>query len=159
MAHDAQGRARDLPGELVVLVEPIAGEQGIELVDVEVKGPPNRRVVRLVADAADGLDLDRIASLSRAVGDVLDDAIKGSYTLEVTSPGTDRPLHRGRDFARHIGRDVRVHRTEAAAQDAPAEVTGTVAAAADDTVTLTVDGTDVVIPLDEVDHGIVVLPW
>ena len=80
--------ADDLPGRLAALAEPVAAEQGIELVDVEVKGPRNRRVVRLVADAEGGLDIDRIAELSRAVGDAIDDVVDGC-------------LHPRGDLARH----------------------------------------------------------
>lgn len=160
MPGQGQGTSGDdLPGRLVALAEPVAAEQGIDLVDVEVKGPRNRRVVRLVADAEGGLDIDRIAELSRAVGDAIDDVVPGAYTLEVTSPGTDRPLRRARDFARNVGRDVRVQRTQAAAADAPGEVTGTVVAATDDVVRLDVKGEEVAIPIADIDHGKVQLPW
>ena len=160
MPGQGQGTSGDdLPGRLAALAEPVAADQGIDLVDVEVKGPRNRRVVRLVADAAGGLDIDRIAELSRAVGDAIDDVVPGTYTLEVTSPGTDRPLRRLRDFARNVGREVRVQRTQSAAQDAPGEVTGTVLEAADDVVRLEVKGDEVVVPIDDIDHGKVVLPW
>ncbi len=155
----------DLPGRLVALAEPVAAEQGIDLVDVEVKGPRNRRVVRLVADAEGGLDIDRIALLSRAVGDAIDDVVPGTYTLEVTSPGTDRPLRRLRDFERNVGRDVRIQRTQAAAADAPGEVTGRVVAVDrgsdpdEGAITLEVKGDPVVVPIGDVDHGKVQLPW
>ena len=160
MPGQGQGTSGDdLPGRLVALAEPVAAEQGIDLVDVEVKGPRNRRVVRLVADAEGGLDIDRIAELSRAVGDAIDDVVPGTYTLEVTSPGTDRPLRRLRDFQRNVGRDVRIQRTQAAAADAPGEVTGTVRSASDDVVVLEVQGDEVVVPIADVDHGKVQLPW
>jgi len=160
MPGQGQGTSGDdLPGRLAALAEPVAADQGIDLVDVEVKGPRNRRVVRLVADAEGGLDIDRIAELSRVVGDAIDDVVPGTYTLEVTSPGTDRPLRRPRDFARNVGREVRVQRTQAAAQDAPGEVTGTVVEATDDVVRLDVKGDEVVVAIDDIDHGKVVLPW
>lgn len=149
----------DLPGRLAALAEPVADAQGVDLIDVEVKGPRNRRVVRLVADADGGLDIDRIATLSREVGEVIDDLVPGTYTLEVTSPGTDRPLRRLRDFERNIGREVRVQRTQAAAADAPGEVTGVVVAAEADQVRLDVGGDEVVVDIADVDHAKVVLPW
>ena len=160
MPGQGQGTSGDdLPGRLVALAEPVADAQGIDLVDVEVKGPRNRRMVRLVADAEGGLDIDRIAELSRAVGDVIDDVVPGSYTLEVTSPGTDRPLRRLRDFQRNVGRDVRVQRTQQAAADAPGEVTGTVVGTTDDAVRLDVAGDEVVVPITDIDHAKVQLPW
>ncbi len=158
-ARGQAGPGDDLPGRLAALAGPVAAAQGVDLVDVEVKGPRNRRVVRLVADRDGGLDIDRIAALSRAVGEAIDDVVPGAYTLEVTSPGTDRPLRRLRDFERNVGREVRVQRTQAAAADAPGEVTGVVVAATQDQLHLEVDGDQVVIDIADVDHGKVVLPW
>lgn len=148
-----------LPQQIQELAEPLAEELEVELVDVEVKGQGNRRLVRLVADAEGGLDVDVIAALSRKVGGALDerDLVPSSYTLEVTSPGVDRPLRRPRDFVRNVGREVRVVRVEDAVGDH--EVTGTVVVADEGSVTLDVDGAEVVIALREIDHGKVVLPW
>ncbi|MBW3658294.1 MAG: ribosome maturation factor RimP [Actinobacteria bacterium] len=153
----------DLPARVAALVSPVAEAQDVDLVDVEVKGQGNRRVVRLVADAEGGLDVDRIAALSRAVGETLDadDVIPGSYTLEVTSPGADRPMRSARDFRRNVGREVRVVRTKEAAQapDVKGEVRGTLVAVDDDQVTVEVSGDEQQVPLAEIDHGKVVLPW
>jgi ribosome maturation factor RimP len=148
-----------LPAVIHDLVAPLATELDVELVDVEVKGQGGRRLVRLVTDAEGGLDIDVIARLSRRAGDVLDEAdvVAGTYTLEVTSPGADRPLRAPRDFARNVGRDVRVLRTEDA--EGPREVAGTVVAATDEGVTLQLDDTEVTVPFAEVDHGKIVLPW
>lgn len=163
MAAAPQGRDGDLPARIAALATPLAEASDIELVDVEVKGQRNRRIVRLVADAEGGLDVDRIASLSRAVGDALDeqDVIPGQYTLEVTSPGADRPLRSVRDFRRNVGREVRVVRTKEAAQapDVKGELTGTVRDVDDDAVTLVVADTEHRIELRDIDHGKVVLPW
>ena len=149
----------DLPGRIAVLAEPLAAAAGIDLVDVEVKGPRGRQVVRLVADADGGLDIDRIAQLSREVGDVIDDVVPGAYTLEVTSPGTDRPLRRSRDFARNVGREVRVQRTAEAAANAPGEVVGVVVDVTDTAIVLDVGDDRVTIDHADIDHGKVVLPW
>lgn len=163
MAGSSNASAGDLPGRIAELAEPFASEHGLELIDVEVKGQGNRRVVRLIADADGGLEVDRIAELSKSVGELLDekDVVKGSYTLEVSSPGTDRPLKTRRDFARNVGRDVRIVRTKDAAMqpDKKGEMTGKVIAATDDAVTLEVKGDETVVPLDEIDFGKVVLPW
>jgi len=148
-----------LPDTIRALAVPLADELDVELVDVEVKGQGARRLIRLVADADDGLDVDVIATLSRRVGGALDDQdlIPSSYTLEVTSPGIDRPLRSPRDFARNVGRQVRVVRREDVPGDR--EVTGTVTAADEDTVTLDAAGEKLVVSLTDVDHGKVVLPW
>lgn len=160
---DRRDTPGDLPGRIAELAAPVAEAEGVELVEVEVKGHRNSRLVRLVADAEGGLDVDRIASVSRAVGDLLEerDVVAGSYTLEVTSPGADRPLRSARDFRRNIGRDVRVLRSPQAAQ-APGvegEVTGMLVAADDGAVTVEVAGAEQRIALADIDHGKVVLPW
>jgi ribosome maturation factor RimP len=149
----------ELPARLTELAAPMAAELGLELDEVEIRGQRGSRKVRLVTYAEEGLDVDSVARLSRMVGQALDeqDLIAGSYTLEVSSPGADRPLRRGRDFARNIGRDVRLVPREGA-EDAQ-ETTGTVVAVDDDEITLEADGAEVSIPLVEIDHGKVVLPW
>lgn len=156
--------ARDderLPGRVRDLARPLADELDVDLVDVEVKGQPGRRVVKLIADHVEpgvGLDVDTIASLSRRVGDALDevDLVPGAYTLEVTSPGATRPLRSGRDFVRNLGREVRVHMREGVS---PGEHRGEVVAADDEHLTLATRGGQQQVPLADVDHGKVVLPW
>jgi ribosome maturation factor RimP len=157
MTSESRETRDDLPGRIAVLAEPLAAAAGIDLVDVEVTGQRGRRVVRLVADADDGLDIDRIAQLSRAVGEAIDDVVTGAYTLEVTSPGTDRPLRRPRDFARNVGREVRVQRTAEA--DIPGEVVGVVVDVTDTAVVLEIGEERVAIDHADIDHGKVVLPW
>ncbi|MFA9444724.1 ribosome maturation factor RimP [Egicoccus sp. AB-alg6-2] len=148
-----------VPRRIQELASPLADELEVELVDVEVKGQGARRLVRLIADAEGGLDVDVIATLSRRVGAALDEAdvIPSSYTLEVTSPGVDRPLRQPRDFARNVGREVRVIRREDI--EGAREATGTVVTVDASGVTLDADGAEVVVAFDDIDHGKVVLPW
>jgi ribosome maturation factor RimP len=151
-----------LPARVRDLAVPLAEPLGVDLVDVEVKGPRGRRVVKLIAetvDPAEELGVDTIASLSRKVATALDevDLISGAYTFEVTSPGATRPLRGHRDFARNVGREVEVQRREGI--DASAHVRGEVVGTDDDAVTLATSSGEVRLPLDEVDHGTVVLPW
>jgi ribosome maturation factor RimP len=156
--HDEEA----LPDRVRELAVPFADELEVDLVDVEIAGSKGRRVVKLVADAVGpggGLDVDTIASLARKVGHELDevDLIDGAYTLEVTSPGAARPLRRPRDFVRNVGREVDVVRREDAGE--PRTIRGEVVDADEAAVTLTVDAETVRVPLAEVDHGKVVLPW
>jgi ribosome maturation factor RimP len=163
MAQEQRDQAGEIPGRIAELAGPLADAEGVELVDIEVKGQRNSRMVRLVADAEDGLGVDRIAALSRSVGEALEenDVIAGAYTLEVTSPGADRPLRSPRDFRRNVGREVRVVRTAQAAKapDVKGELTGTVVAADDEVVTVETDGSPQRIALADIDYGKVVLPW
>jgi ribosome maturation factor RimP len=151
-----------LPARVRDLAVPLAEQLEVDLVDVEIVGQSGRRVVKLVADALDpteGLDVDRIAKLSRQVGAALDEAdlVPGAYTLEVTSPGATRPLRRPRDFARNLGREVVVTRLEDLGE--PREVRGEVAGVDDDAVTIAAGDEEVAVRFDAIDHGKVVLPW
>ncbi len=88
------------------LLEP----QGFELVEVEYRREGGRWVVRLYIDRPGGVTLDDCAKVSRQVGDLLEvsDLIEHGYTLEVSSPGLDRPLRSERDWERYQGRHVRL---------------------------------------------------
>jgi ribosome maturation factor RimP len=153
-----------LEQSIATLAEPLATPLGIEVVAVDVRGQKGRRLVRVTADALDldadaGPDIDTIAHLSRKLGKALDehDPIAGGYTLEVTSPGADRPLRRPRDFARNVGREVRlVPHEHGPTLDAP---TGVVVDVTETELTLESDGAEVVVRLTDIDHGTVVLPW
>ena len=98
----------DLTEQIWGLVEPYLAAEGVELDDVELHG--GGRVLRVVVDADEPLPLDRIASLSRGIGRLIDeeDPIAGSYTLEVTSPGLERKLRRPAQFEKAVGSDVAV---------------------------------------------------
>ncbi len=151
--------AKAIQGAVHELAEPVAESVGVELVEVEVKGQKGRRVLRLVIDGDEGVDVDQIAAVSRGVSELLDkddDVILGAYTLEVTSPGVDRPLTEPRHFARNVGRYVKV---EHEADGAPTETEGKLAEADEHEVVLNVKGRMVKIPLDTVERAKVVLPW
>jgi ribosome maturation factor RimP len=96
---------------LRALLEPLAGEAGLDLEDVTLTASGRRRQLLVVVDAEDGVELDAVAALSRAVSQALDDSDvmgEAEYVLEVTSPGTDRPLTEPRHFRRNAGRLVKL---------------------------------------------------
>ena len=104
---------RDIPEELKSLIEPVVQERSLELVDAElVRGrSPWRLRIILDTPAGDGrVGVEECASVSREVATLLDaeDVIESSYTLEVTSPGLDRPLAREKDFAAACGQEVKI---------------------------------------------------
>ena len=92
--------------ELFDLLARSVAPVGLELVDVEVKSG----LVRVVVDGPDGADLSAIADATRAVSAALDahDPLPGRYTLEVTSPGVERPLRTPAHFRRAVGETVSV---------------------------------------------------
>jgi len=124
--------------DLAQLLEPLVRAQGLDLEHVDITPAGRRRVVRVVVDADSGASLDAVAHVSQAVSAALDEAdlLGGqSYTLEVTSPGVDRPLTLPRHWRRNAGRLVRVRRTDGR------ELTGRVISAGDDSAELDVAGT------------------
>ena len=80
--------------EVRQLAVPLAGEAGFELVDVELVVQGRQRVIRVLLDKPGGVTLGDCAAFSRHLGDCLDmnQTVAGSYRLEVSSPGMDRPL-------------------------------------------------------------------
>jgi ribosome maturation factor RimP len=98
--------------KLQSLIEPVATGQGYELVDVELKTEPGvGLVLRVFIDKpGSSVGLDDCAQVSRELSAVLDvaDAIQARYSLEVSSPGLNRPLKKESDFARFIGKKAKI---------------------------------------------------
>lgn len=100
--------------EIAGLVEPLIEAEGMELVHVECLRGKTRWLVRIFIDKEGGVTVDDCAEISNQVGDVLDvhEVPPGSYTLEVSSPGLDRPLARDKDFTKYRGCKVKIRTTE-----------------------------------------------
>jgi len=83
---------------------------GMELVHLELKREPGGSLLRIYIDRNGGISIDDCARISRQLSAQLDieDPIEGRYTLEVSSPGLDRPLFSDQDFARFAGRRIRL---------------------------------------------------
>ncbi len=132
------------------VLEPVVTDAGYDLEDVTVTAAGRRSVVRVVVDRDGGIDLDAVAEVSRVVSDALDaDDVTGEtpYTLEVTSPGVDRPLTEPRHWRRATGRLVR-----ATVRDGK-DVTGRVVATDDAGVRFDVDGSERTVPYDALGPG------
>ena len=131
-------------------LEPVVAAAGYDLEDVTVTSAGRRSVVRVVVDRDGGVDLDAVAEVSRVVSDALDgsDATGESpYTLEVTSPGVDRPLTEPRHWRRNVGRLVQ------ASLSGGGTVTGRVIRADEDVVVVDVDGAERQIGYDALGAG------
>jgi len=88
----------------------VADGRGFELVDVELKRAGGGAMLRLFVDKPGGIGLDDLQSVSEEVSAILDaeDPVQGAYTLEVSSPGLDRPLKGEADFRRSVGNLAKV---------------------------------------------------
>jgi ribosome maturation factor RimP len=125
---------------LTRLLEPVVHAMDMDLESVKVASAGRRRVLRVIVDADGGVSLDDIALASRELSAELDDAtVMGEqpYTLEVSSPGVDRPLTEHRHWRRAVGRLVTVTVTDSGSSE---PVSGRICAADADGVTLDVDG-------------------
>jgi ribosome maturation factor RimP len=145
-------RPEQLTGQLRGVLEPIVAAAGFELDDVDVRGAGRRHTVKVVIDSERGVGLDDIAQLSHAASAELDrheHLIGGSYTLEVTSPGVDRPLTCPRHWRRARGRLVQVRRHDGST------LAGRVGRAGEASVVLLVDGALQDLPYAEVAHAAV----
>jgi len=101
----------DLAARIETIIAPTVEDLGFEIVRVQVSGAQRPRV-QIMAERADGsgIDVEDCAKISRGISAVLDveDPIKSEFTLEVSSPGIDRPLTRLKDFETWAGFDVKI---------------------------------------------------
>jgi ribosome maturation factor RimP len=137
---------------LMRLMEPLVEALRFELVDVEYAQAGRGGVLRLYVDRTDGsaITVDDCARVSHAVSAVLEteDPIKGHYTLEVSSPGSDRILRTRAHFERFTGERVAVELK--LPLDGRRRFVGTLAAVDDAAIAVNVDGREYRLPLDRV---------
>ncbi|GHI87074.1 ribosome maturation factor RimP [Streptomyces xanthophaeus] len=96
------------------LLEPLVAAKGLDLEEIELSKAGKRRMLRIIVDSDEGVELDACAELSREVSDKLDESdVMGEdeYVLEVSSPGADRPLSEHRHYVRATGRLVKFQLT------------------------------------------------
>lgn len=135
-------------------VEPAVAGVGLLLEQVVVTAAGRRSVVRVVVDLPDGpggVDSEVLTEVSQAVSAALDEAdpVRGSYVLEVSTPGTDRPLTEARHFRRAVTRLVRLTLVDGSARS------GRLVEAGDVLVLEGQDGARTTVPRDEVVRGVV----
>jgi ribosome maturation factor RimP len=149
-----------LPPRVQELAERVAATNGVEALETQLRRQGRTRVLSVVLDADEPVEADVVERVSKELSHLLDqeDPLPGSYVLEVTTPGLNRPLRTARDFRRQRGHEVRVTRARPGTE-ATASVQGVVLAADEQAVTLEVQGEPQEVPLSEVVRGTVVLPW
>jgi ribosome maturation factor RimP len=138
--------------ELRELIEPAVTVLGFELVGVEfIHGKSG--LLRVYIDHPDGISVDDCQAVSHQVSGVLDveDPIRGEYTLEVSSPGLDRPLFQARDFERFAGNQVDLRLL--APVNGRRKFKGVLGGLRDGQVVLQMDDEELVVALDEIDRA------
>jgi len=133
----AAGGSPEIEDRIADVIGPVIAAAGMDLESVRVSAAGRRRLLRVVVDSDRGVSLDDAAAVSRKLSAALDAApVMGDfpYTLEVSSPGVDRPLTDPRHWRRAVGRLVQVTAADAG------PISGRVLAADSDGVTLEVAG-------------------
>lgn len=142
------------------VVEPYLAAEKLELDDLELVGRGRALTLRVVVDGEGGLDLDRIAEVSRGLSRLLDSVpdLDGPYQLEVTSPGLERKLTRPSHFAKSVGREV-VAKTSAG-PNSPRTIRGILAEARESDFAIKGEGDQIeTISYDEVLSARTVFRW
>ena len=142
-------------GQVRAAAARVTADRAFELVDVEIQQAGGSQLVRLFVDKPGGIGLDDLRSVSEEVSAILDaeDPIDGAYTLEVSSPGLDRPLKTEADYRRFVGHVAKLSSYELI--DGRRHWTGRIASCEDGVVTLDLEKEEVAarIPWARISHG------
>ena len=136
---------------------PLIKEENLELVELEFIGNPPRSILRVFVDKIGGVNIEECAHLSRKLSDYLDteDLIERSYTLEVSSPGLERPLLSLVDFRRKTGENVKIYLK--ATLEKKTELTGEIVNVREGEVMLKIENEVVTIPWEKIEKGKIII--
>jgi ribosome maturation factor RimP len=145
-----------LKDQVSELITPALHQAGYFLEDVNIVSPGQHRIVTVIVDGESGLNLDQVTVASKLVSELLDATTfmgETPFTLEVTSPGIDRPLTLPRHFAKNVDRLLKVTKTDGIV------ITGRILSNTEDSVTLSVaekkDVKEVVVALSDIKRATV----
>ncbi len=145
--------AMSLREQLIALIEPLLGQLGYELVDLEYAPGRSRSLLRVFIDQPQGVGLEDCERVSHELSALLDveDPVPTAYTLEVSSPGLDRVLRTRAHFERFVGERVWVELKVARA--GRRRYTGVLQALGPEDIELIVDGAIVKVPFAEISRA------
>ncbi len=134
--------------QLLDALSPTADAQGIEIVTVDIVGSKKAPTIRIYIDCEGGVGFDELSEAQAWINDLMDriDPFPGAYTLEVSSPGIDRPLRTLEHFQRFAGE--KAHLVLSEPYQSRAKFTGKLAGVEGNDVLLEVDGIQEAIPHD-----------
>lgn len=143
------------------LIQPILEDLGCELVDLEYQREQRGWILRFFLDKEGGINLDDCAAASREISSLLDveNIISTAYSLEVSSPGVERPLKKAKDFERFAGQIVKIKTLDAIDPEASGKnkktFVGTLSGFDGDSVLLKIKKStdDIRIPLHQIDKA------
>ncbi len=142
--------------QIAELITPALQQAGYFLEEVNLVTPGSHRIVTVIVDGESALNLDQVTVASKLVSELMDEAAfmgETPFTLEVTSPGIDRPLTLPRHYAKNVTRLLKITKTDGIV------VTGRITSNTDTDVTLTViekkDTKEVVVALADIKRAVV----
>lgn len=145
-----------LKDQIAELITPALHEAGFYLEEVNLVTPGKHRIVTVIVDGDEALNLDQVTAASKLVSELVDAAPfmgDAPFTLEVTSPGIDRPLTLPRHFAKNVSRLLKVTQNDGAV------LTGRITSYTDLDVTLTItekkESKELTIPLKDIKRAVV----
>jgi ribosome maturation factor RimP len=145
--------------QLQAIIEPAVTALGYELVGVEYLSQGKHSVLRVYIDQEQGISVEDCAEVSRQVSAVLDveDPIKGEYTLEVSSPGLDRPLFTLEQYQRYSGSlaEIRLR----SPLEGRRKFKGRMHGVRDEQVVIDVDGVEYLLALDNIEKANLIHEW
>ena len=141
------------------LVRTVVEDAGLELVEVSFGKEQGRRVLNVSVDREGGVDLEAIADVNRRIARRLDleGFDPGPYSLEVGSPGIERPLRSPEEFARRVGERGKVKTTRPV--DGARTLVGTILAADEQQLKIATDEEEATIPFEDIASARTVFEW
>ncbi len=148
----------ELPRRIERLIEPSLTAMGYEIVRIRWTGEGHRKL-QIMAERTDGrpMDVDDCATISRQISPLLDvaDPIQGTYELEVSSPGIDRPLVRPKDFERFAGFEAKIRTLRPI--DGRRRFRGRLAGFSNGRVSIITEAGEAEVPIEEIENAKLVL--
>jgi ribosome maturation factor RimP len=157
---EGQMRQDVVVSKIEEIAERVAASEGLEVVEVELKGNGGNRLLRIFIDKPDGVTHADCENVSLQVGTILDveDIVPGHYTLEVSSPGVERKLLKPNDYIRFQGKKAKIVLREPVEQQRHWE--GTLAGFENEAISLAVNADRVVrFPLNQVERANLKFEW
>ncbi len=135
---------------LATLFEPIVEGLGFTLWGVEYRHSQHHAMVKIYIDHEDGITVDNCSDVSHQISGILDveDPISVAYTLEVSSPGVDRPLMKKEHYLKYVGQEIKVRLSWAVNERK--NFLGKLTEVGEDDITINVDGENFQLPLNAV---------
>ncbi len=147
--------------QLEDLLEPVVSSMGYEFVGLEYISQGRHSILRIYIDTEQGVDVDDCAKVSHQLSAVLDveDPIAGEYSLEVSSPGLDRPLFKLYQYGQFIGREVKFRTTRPQLENGQRKFKGIIQGTDEENVIFLVDQTQLVVPFKDIEKANLVMDF